>query len=161
LALLAKIRTDWHLDHVGGGPASHSYEAMASGLRIADHVTFHGYCPKNEVAQWMQKSSLVVVPSVYETFSVVAAEALASGVPVLSTRCGGPEEFITNEVGMLVAPSDPKAMSDALGQMLATLAAFIPERLSEYARQRFSPELVGGVFHQIYLDACAKSTQIQ
>jgi len=157
LKLLSNTRTDWHLHHVGDGPARKRHEMLAAQLGISALVTFHGAKPKTEVAAFMRNASLLIVPSVFETFSVVAAEALACGIPVLATRCGGPEDFVTRDCGILVPPSNPQAMCDALSQMLSNLHIFSPERISQYARDRFSPERVGASFHEIYSRACANA----
>jgi len=52
-----------------------------------------------------------------ETFCSVAAEALACGTPLVITRCGGPEEFVGAQDGVMVEPDDPEAL--AAGILLA------------------------------------------
>ena len=54
----------------------------------------------------MRRSALLVVPSRRETFSLVTAEALASGTPVVATECGGPEEILTDDTGQLAQVND-------------------------------------------------------
>ena len=99
---------------------------------------------------------MFVLPSLFETFAAVAAEALASGTPVLATRCGGPEEFITDEVGMLVAPGDEEALYRGLDHMLNNLERYSPEYIQHYAHERFSAERVGEQLHATYLACLTK-----
>ena len=79
-----------------------------------------------------------------------AVEALASGTPVLATRCGGPEEFVTKDVGLLVSPGDPKTLCEGLDYMLDNLHRYSRRRISEYAIERFSAEHVGAQLHRVY-----------
>ena len=150
LAQLRRKREDWHLDIAGDGSARAEYECLAIELGIADQVTFTGIKSRREVAALMQRADLFVLPSLCETFATVAAEALAAGTPVLATRCGGPEEFITEQVGMLVPPGDADALCEGLDTMLDQLSRYDPYRVSRYAVERFSLERVGQQLHMIY-----------
>jgi glycosyltransferase involved in cell wall biosynthesis len=98
----------------------------------------------------MRRADLFVLPSLAETFSVPAAEALACGIPVLSTRCGGPEEFIVESVGSLVRSGDADALFRGLDEMLNNVHLYSRQWISQYARERFSPEVVGAKMHAIY-----------
>ena len=150
LAQLRDHRDDWHLDIVGDGPARAEYERLAIDSGLAARVTFHGLKSKREVAEFMRQADLFVLPSLFETFAVVAAEALATGTPVLSTRCGGPEEFIVEDVGMVVPPADAEALCKGLDYMLNHLDRFPPHQVSRYVTECFSPERVGEQLHTIY-----------
>jgi L-malate glycosyltransferase len=153
---LHKKRDDWHLDILGDGPARTEYERLATNLGLAKQITFHGLKPKSEVAVFMRKADLFVLPSLFETFSVVTAEALTSGIPVLATRCGGPEEFVTEERGLLVPPGNTEALFNGLDYMLSNLERFNTEQISHYATEHFSPERVGEQLHRVYLECIAK-----
>ena len=150
LSKLGERRNDWHLDIVGNGPPRRKYEHMVVELGLAGKVIFQGLRSKQEVAEFMRKADLLVLPSLVETFGVVAAEALATGTPVLSTRCGGPEEFVTDEVGLLVPPGDEDALYKALSYMLDNLNRYSSHRISQYACELFSLERLGMLLHTIY-----------
>jgi glycosyltransferase involved in cell wall biosynthesis len=101
----------------------------------------------------MRNADLFVLPSLTETFSVATAEALCAGVPVLVTRCGGPEEFVDEQCGMLVSPGDVQALADGLNSMLNRLNTFDREAISRAAAAKFRHEAVGsklnGVYHEL------------
>lgn len=150
LAQLRQKRDDWQLDIVGTGDAQIECEGLAVDLNLCDKVAFHGLKTKLEVADFMRRAHLFVLPSLCETFSAPAIEALASGTPVLATRCGGPEEFIIKDVGFLVPPADDNSLCKGLDYMLNNLHLYSSERISEYAVERFSPQVVGAKLHAVY-----------
>lgn len=150
LARLAVVRSDWSLDVVGDGPARMEYESIATSLGLSGKVFFHGHKSRPEVAEFMRQSDICVVSSYVETFSTVAAEALSTGTPVLATRCGGPEDFVNDEVGMLVPSGNVEALFGGLDYMLDHLDRYSPERISSYAQERFSYQRVGLELHRIY-----------
>jgi len=150
LSHLHQTREDWQLDIVGDGDAKPEFERLAADLKLRDKVTFHGLKTKSEVAEFMRRAQLLVLSSLCETFSAPAIEALVSGIPVLATRCGGPEEFITQDVGLLVPPADEDSLYKGLDYMLTNLHLYSSQKISQYAAQRFSPEVVGAKLHAIY-----------
>ena len=150
LGLLREKRSDFHLHVIGDGPLREYYENLVRVLGLEDFVTFYGRLPTEQSAALLRKSHLFVLPSLFENFSVATAEALATGTPVLATRCGGPEEFVTGDVGLLVPPGDAEALYKGLDYMLDHLERFSPDQISHYATERFSPERVGAQLHTIY-----------
>lgn len=88
---------------------------------------------KTELAQELQQLDVFVVPSHQEGLCISALEAMASGCPVISTKCGGPQEFVhENETGYLV-DFDAKEMADAIRRVVG--ARSLRQSLSENARQ--------------------------
>jgi len=160
LAKLWQKHNDWHLDIVGDGPARKEYEQLVTDLGLKDKITFHGFRSKQEVAEFMRQADLFVLPSLFETFSVVVAEALTVGIPVLATHCGGPEEYINEDIGLIVPPGDAGALSEGLEYMLDHLGKFNPSKISRYAIERFSPNRVGEQLHEIYLDCIKKYKRV-
>jgi glycosyltransferase involved in cell wall biosynthesis len=147
---LRQKRDDWQLDIVGDGDRRLEYERLAADLKLCDKVTFYGLQTRSQVAEFMRRAHVFVLSSLCETFSVPAIEALAAGTPVLATRCGGPEEFITRDVGYLVPPADEESLYEGLHYMLNNLHSYSSQRISQYAVERFSPEVVGAKLHAIY-----------
>jgi glycosyltransferase involved in cell wall biosynthesis len=149
VAILPK-KCKWKLDIVGEGPERASYEALSNELGLSDQVTFHGQLSKSSLAEFMRQSDLFVLPSHTETFSVATAEALATGLPVLATRCGGPEEYINDQVGRLVPVGDLQALSKAISDMLNNLDQYKRNNIADYADERFSLTVIGNQLDAIY-----------
>jgi glycosyltransferase involved in cell wall biosynthesis len=154
LTALAIVARDpgrsWRLDVIGGGPLLEGYRAQARALGLETQVTFHGERDLRAIAEAMRHCDVFVVPSGYETFGVVYAEALASGVPVIAGRCGGPEDFVDDAVGRLVTPFDVEALARALREVADHLSSFPAERLRRVAQERFSLAAVGARYEEIY-----------
>jgi glycosyltransferase involved in cell wall biosynthesis len=150
LLILKKKRNDFFLDIIGDGPNRKEYESLALTLGIDDKICFHGIKSKQEIAEFMDKSHFFVLPSLSETFGVVLIEALASGLPVIATNEGGPNEIITKEVGILVPPKDVHRLAEAIDNMLDHHMDYSPEKISQYAKDKFSCETVGKTLDDIY-----------
>jgi glycosyltransferase involved in cell wall biosynthesis len=124
--------------------------ALVDELGLAPRVRFAGAAGPAEVAAAMRRSALLVVPSRRETFSAVAAEALASGTPVVATRCGGPEDFVTDETGRLTPVGDPDALAAAIDEVLRHRPSFDRTRLREHAVSRFGSAAAARRFEALY-----------
>lgn len=148
--LLRQRRTDFRLRLIGDGECRPELERLTAALGIEDFVSFEGRHSSEDVRTIIGESVCTVVSSTHETFSVVAAESLMCGRPVLSTRCGGPEEFITSDVGRLIENGDTAAMVEGLDWMLDHFAEFDRQSLHAYAKGRFSPEVVAAQIVDVY-----------
>jgi glycosyltransferase involved in cell wall biosynthesis len=115
----------------------HQLRQLVDALGLRPHVHFAGLASPSQVAATMRQSALLVVPSRRESFSAVAAEALACGTPVVATRCGGPEDIVTADTGRLVAVDDPDALARGIDDVLAARSSFDPEALRRSAVSRF------------------------
>lgn len=146
-------RSDFILTLVGDGEMREELQRIASERCLDTYVEFVGRKDSEGVREVLRESAFVVVSSTHETFSVSAAEALMAGRPVVSTRCGGPEGFISPEVGLLVDVGSVSALVEGLDRMLDEHARFDPEALHRYARERFSPDVVARRILDVYEEA--------
>ncbi|HUM46068.1 MAG TPA: glycosyltransferase [Chitinophagales bacterium] len=126
------------------------YQAALNTGLLNNKIFFHDYLSNEEVYEILSSCSFLVVNSVSETFSMAAAEALACGKPVITTRCGGPEEFIDATNGMLIDTNAPLQLAAALIKMYAIHAEYNPEELKKFAAANFSATVVGKKFMEIY-----------
>jgi glycosyltransferase involved in cell wall biosynthesis len=127
--------------------------ALVTTLGLDDRIRFLGEQSPEEVAREMRRSAMLVVPSRRETFSLVTAEALASGIPVVATRCGGPEEFVTPDVGCLVAVDDVDALAAGIELVLDQHERFEPATLRRWAISRFGRAAAARRIHELYAKA--------
>jgi glycosyltransferase involved in cell wall biosynthesis len=123
---------------------------MAADLGIGRRVNFAGKRPLRELVREIQRSALLVLPSRAESFGMVLVEALACGIPVVSTRCGGPEDIVTEEVGVLVPPEDPEGLASGIAQVMDRRNDYDAAKLRAYALERFGLESVGKRLASLY-----------
>lgn len=142
--------SNWQLDIIGDGPGRGMVEEMVRESPLKAFVAFQGLKTKPEVASYMQQADLFILPSIKETFSVVAAEALATGTPVLATKCGGPEDFVNQNNGILVEAGNPDALYEGLLESIRALDSFDNEKIARDAYRKFSPKVIGEEFTKIY-----------
>ncbi len=110
---------------VGEDPGKR-FARLAAALGVGEHVQFHGVVPREELRRLMQHAAFYVCASRAETFGVAVAEALACGRPVVVTQCGGPEDFVSDDVGLTVPVDDEQALARAVGALAATASAYDP-----------------------------------
>jgi glycosyltransferase involved in cell wall biosynthesis len=115
-----------------GGSADEGLRRQLTQLNIGNAVEFSPYVRPEQLSKLLRTLDVFVVPSHQEGLCIAALEAMACGCPVVSTRCGGPEEFVVDgETGFLVA-SNPIEMSDAVTRIIDN--EVLRKRLAECAR---------------------------
>jgi glycosyltransferase involved in cell wall biosynthesis len=154
LNLVRRKRDDFVLDVVGDGPQRGEYEEMAASLDLKENVVFHGRKP--EVHSFMQSCDFFVMPSLHENFGVVYIEAMACGKPVIASNIPGPNEFIDENIGILVPPKDVDTLAQAIDFMLDHHQDYSPEKIAAYARERFGYEAVGKQLDGIYREVVGR-----
>ena len=116
--LMSAMRsTDAHLIVCGKGPESKRLESMVASYGIGDRVEFRGYVSEEERDRLIDECQACVMPSLYESFGLVALEVMSHGRPVIGSAVGGLPEVI-RDAGVLVPPRDPQALSEAIDALL-------------------------------------------
>jgi glycosyltransferase involved in cell wall biosynthesis len=120
-ALLVERGKSFRCEIVGEGPLENQLRAQIEQLRLQEFVQLPGPKPQHELRARLANASVFVLPSVPEpeggmdNLPTVIMEAMATGLPVVSTRVGGiPEMVIDNQTGFLVQPEDAVALAGAI-----------------------------------------------
>ncbi len=139
LGQIVHAGVDADLELAGEGPLRPDLEELSKALGIADRCSFLGAMPRNEVFDLLRRSDLLVVPSLHETACVAAAEAMACGKPVVVTRCGGPEHFVTPDSGRVVDPGDEESLAAGIRDVASRLGSYDGSAIRRSIIERFGP----------------------
>ncbi|MFI5203270.1 MAG: glycosyltransferase [Flavobacteriales bacterium] len=136
---------------IGDGIDRTKLESIAEKIISTNKkITFKGRLQNEDVLREMKTADFLVLNSRFETFSMVAAEALLSGIPVISSRCGGPEEFLNSSNSMLVDVDSVSQLSTAMAEMEKKRNTFDAQKLAEPVLQLFGIDAVGKRMSAIY-----------
>lgn len=138
------------LSIVGDGPERKALQDAVNQYGIGDQITFLRTIGREKVKQIYYDSDAFVLSSRSETFGVVFIEAMATGLPVIATRCGGPESFVDENNGMLVKVNDVDELADAMRKIRANYKNYNPMQISEKCREKFAPDVVAEKIISVY-----------
>ena len=147
--LLAESGKSFQCEIIGEGPLENELRAQIDQLNLQDRVALSGAKPQREIRQRLAAASVFVLPSVVDVHGgmdnlpTVIMEAMATGLPVISTDVAGiPEMVVQNETGFLVRPGDAVALADAIKKVIndRSLAQKLGEAGYERAQELFSIE---------------------
>jgi colanic acid/amylovoran biosynthesis glycosyltransferase len=140
-ALLAERGKLFRCEIIGEGPLENELRAQIAQLNLQNRFVLSGAKPQREVRQHLAAASVFVLPSIadpeggMDNLPTVIMEAMATGLPVVSTNIGGiPEMVVQNETGFLVQPADPIALAKAIEDVIDD--RLLAQRLGEAGHQR-------------------------
>lgn len=123
IRVLARVRQHHpqaRLTLAGTGPERARLQALAAELGLGECIDFAGRLERHAMADLYRRAHLMLNPSLTDNMPNSVLEALASGVPVVSTDVGGVPYLLAHEsTGLLVPPGEPAAMADAVLRVLA------------------------------------------
>ncbi|MBQ8679093.1 MAG: glycosyltransferase [Treponema sp.] len=123
---------------------------QAQSLGIQDNLILMGRIEHNEVYKLMKQSSCFVLPSRFETFGIVLAESMYVGRPVIASRTGGPDSFVSGDTGILVEPGNEEQLVDALIEMKENYSKYNQEQIRKYALNTFTANVICDKLNKIY-----------
>lgn len=114
-AVLARNNIDFTYTIVGGLGAGEEFQFQIAQMGLKNNVSFIGTKSQNKIWNLYRESDLLILPSHAEGIPNVVLEAMACGLPVISTSCGGVSDVISNDQnGWLVPVRDPEALANQI-----------------------------------------------
>jgi len=155
-------KADVHLAILGDGKERGRLESLVAHLGLEKHVQFMGFLAQTECSEWLQKSTALLLPSLYECGGAVVLEAMAMRKPVIATNWGGPADYITEQTGILIEPKsrDQMIKDFAIAMLRLIDNPKLCERMGMEGRKRVEKEFDWdkkiGVMEDIYQKAIDK-----
>ncbi len=147
--------TDVSLLILGDGSEYKTLQTEVEKLHMQNQITLYGFATRDEVLHELKQSHAFVLSSHYETFGVVLIEAMSCGLPVISTRSGGPESIIeNNQLGLLVENNNIEELAKAMLKVYNTV--FDTEYIRNYTIEKFSENTVVTKLYKVYNDIVTK-----
>jgi len=135
----------------GYGPYLRAYQDQCRRLDLDPWVVWLGFLSREEARREFHRCHCYALASHHESFGVVLVEAMASGKPVIATRCGGPDSLVTPENGILVEVGRPDQLAEAMKAMFHGEKQYDPRLIRETCLREFSRGVVVKRLEQIYL----------
>lgn len=141
---------------IGDGPQKVALQNQIEQLGIQDKVELLGAMPREQVQAHLTNAHAFVLLSESETFGVSYIEALAMGLPVVATACGGPSDFVNDSNGLMVPIGDAATASVAMQNVANQYAIYNREQLSKDIVQKYQPSAVAKQLKEMYTTVCGK-----
>lgn len=143
----------WELNIIGDGEEKDMLSKQIANVHLEQNIHLLGNRTTDEIVNILNQSHVFVLPSRMETFGVVYIEAMACGLPVIATPCGGPEEFVDKQNGLLVPIDDVDSLAKALEQMFSHYQDYDRQAIADNCKARFSSKVIAkqltGIFEQV------------
>lgn len=146
----ANFNQNVHLHIIGDGNQKNSLQQLINQLNLQQQVTLEGRKTREEIMHFMSKSSVYVLSSRSENFATACMEALSAGVPVIMTKCGGPEDFVDETNAVLVGVDAVDEMANAMDYMYKNIEKYDSKKISETIASKYSPNAIGTQLVNIY-----------
>jgi colanic acid/amylovoran biosynthesis glycosyltransferase len=155
-----KLKDQHHnfkVEIVGGGPLSEVLKALTHELGLQNQITFLGQMPNKQVSDWLKTLNAFVLPAVKDSngdmdgIPVSLMEAMASGIPVISTDLSGIKELVIDkQTGLLSLPGNEQDLADKMVELMAikqtelyTLTKQAEAHVKQYFNQLANAEKIG------------------
>lgn len=139
-----------HLTICGQGEEEGNLRKLIYDLKMENRIELAGIRPREEIAQRLQQADCFVLASVSETFGVSYLEALSCEVPVIATRCGGPECFVNEHNGLMVEPDDVEGLASAMLTMYCNGGSYNRAAIAQEVRNHYSSQAVAARLMEQY-----------
>ncbi len=157
LKIVEQRGIDFHCTLIGEGMDLELMKEKAANLQLINKVSFTGLLQNQALADEIASGNFLVMSSNYENMPVVILEALASGLPVVSTNVGGIKEMIDETKGILVEPRNKEALAEAIIKMIETHKNYDAEYLRNSVIEKYGYESVGKTLDLMYNKECIVS----
>ena len=149
---------------VGKGPEKRYLTKLVDKLGINDNVLFLGTIPNKNLPEIYANSDLFVLPSIHEGLGIVYLEAMASGLPIVTTNSGGMRDLIIDgQTGILIKPKNSEGIAKAIKDLLCDeeLIKHLVNNGRELVERNFSWRQTAVKYLRAYQSICRSNSSTQ
>ena len=147
--LIQKDEKNIRLEIIGGGIDENRLQEKVEKLELTDFIHFQGVQNNETTLEQIALNHVLVNNSNFETFSVVIAEALANGTPVIGTKCGGPEYLIQGNNGILIEKNNVNDLAEAMLKIKSNYKLYNRDKLQKSVEQ-YNIQTISAQLDKIY-----------
>ena len=136
----------------GKGSLQNELEKQASEAGVSDVVTFLGRISREEMQKEMQMAACFVLPTRYEAFGAVLIEAMATGLPVIATRSGGPDTIVNADNGILIDTENAEQLARAMEGMIQRISELSEQKIRKQTLDRYGQNSVMKQYNELFLE---------
>jgi len=143
--------SDWKLLMLGAGPEADEIKSYIQNHSLNNNVEFiEAVFDRTQLANYYRSASFLVFPSRFESFGLVAAEAMATGLPVLCTNQTGPLDYSLPENSLSINPDSIKDIAEGMSKMIDKIQGFKPETIRSSALNKFGIQAYAEKLEAVY-----------
>lgn len=131
-----------YLKIVGVGECKSEYEKLVDNLKLNKYIEFLGYIPNKDLPNIYKESDILCVSSSFETFCIPIVEALSSGIPVITTNCGGPKEIVNEDNSIITKVNDVDEYAKSIIKMIKNYNKYNKKEIRNYAVNKYDKKVV-------------------
>lgn len=150
LGEMKDCKNKWQVTILGEGEERSELQSKIDSLELSENIILAGKKNKKEIVEYLQDSDVFVLPSRNENFSVAVLEALACGLPVVASICGGIRECIDEKNGLLFPVDDKDALVRSLRHMIDNREAYNHEEIARDCMEQFSPSVIAKCLTDVF-----------
>ncbi|MGL5150735.1 MAG: glycosyltransferase [Clostridium sp.] len=146
---------------VGEGAERELLQRVINEENLSDRVKFLGSVSKECIPDCLVNKDVFVLPSKYETFGIAYIEALASGIPIITSKCGGPEDYFNDDLGIMIelkdGVEDVEILGNAMKKIKDNYAKYDRQSIRDFAINNFDSHIIVDRITEIYNKAKMES----
>lgn len=158
-AKLSLPKDVWELLIIGSGPSEKELKNLISQYGLNDNVILTGQMSKKEIVRTFAEADCFVLSSHSETFGVVVIEAMATGLPIVLTECGGTKGIVDDNSGIYVPVNNIEKLNDAMEHMYHNANNYDPAVVRKQCMDAYSPEAIANKLEQIFCKTIKKNSK--
>lgn len=158
-SMLQLSKDKWELNIIGGGKEHDNLQKLINEQGMEQNIHLCGRKNRTGVIEQLHHSDVYVMSSRSETFGVAAIEALACGLPVIATDCGGARDFVTDENGLICQVDNVNGLAEAISYMYENNKNYDREKIAEDCLKRFSSQAIGRKLESLFVEILKNNTK--